>query len=138
MPSETIDSVLQRLERDRARLLRETGRAQDALDVAEVALAFARAELASCEAQIASLQSSRPESRVTASRHDDLSLLPRTDAIVALLESSDRPLTIPEIADLLEEHEQGGEYQVVASTLKYLTDGGRIERPSRGRYAARR
>ena len=59
----------------------------------------------------------------------------RTDAIIAILNHSPRPLRIPEVVEALNATTlEAHEYQVVASTLAFLTRGGRIVNPSRGLY----
>ena len=65
----------------------------------------------------------------------DLSRRQRTDAIVEILELSPKPMRIPEVIEALKitTHEDH-EYQVVASTLAFLSRSGRVMNISRGLY----
>jgi uncharacterized coiled-coil protein SlyX len=65
----------------------------------------------------------------------DLSRRQRTDAIVEVLNRSPHPMRIAEVITALElTTNEKHEYQVVASTLAFLTRSRRIENISRGLY----
>lgn len=67
----------------------------------------------------------------------NLAPLPRTEAILRVVNDSDLPLSIQSIVDELERRGRTEErYEVVAATLQLLLRTGRVRRIDRGRYAA--
>ncbi len=67
----------------------------------------------------------------------NLSALPKGDAIVAVLRSAGRPLTISDIVRALHEGGRPGEnYNGISVYLQDLLSRDRVHRPSRGLYVA--
>jgi hypothetical protein len=138
MLSMTESTELRRLQRqaeaDRQEAADRVAIAAEALHAARENLALHEAELASAEARCKSLAGSI-EALEREDRPADLTAMARTDAIVELVRAASSPLSINEVKALLDDHGQDSDYQVVASTLNYLTQTNRLARPTRGRYA---
>lgn len=116
--------------------------AKRAFDAAKMALGMAKADLDAATARLAGLL--ELEESIADPAHSDteqasmaLSELSRTDAIVEILKAHDGHMSISEVVAALEPHDPGVKYGTVASTLNYLVKEGRVERPTRGRYAVR-
>ena len=101
-------------------------------------LAGLRAQRDALAAELARIvDEGRPVQPVPPAEMPNLKMLDRTDAIVEVLRVTKRAMSIQEVWDGLK---AGGRsepgYQVIASTLNFLNQKGRITKPSRGRYAA--
>jgi hypothetical protein len=117
------------------------------IDEARTRLALQQAELDSLvarrESLARSLQTLRPTQPAALtvplfSEPVQFDGMQRTDAIVKLLNSASGSLTIAEvIRELQRGSNEKHPYQVVASTLAFLTEERRIRRVGRGRYAKR-
>lgn len=64
--------------------------------------------------------------------------MPRTEAILAVLERSGDTLSLSEILDSLEKEGREDSYAVVSATLSHLVKVGRVRRAGRGLYLSAR
>lgn len=109
---------------------------RDDLEAVERAIGRLKAKKAGLAAQIEALERlDRPSDRGP-NLSLDLALMARTDAIVTVIGRSDRPLGPADIRKVLLEGGREDDYQVVASTLSYLAQAGRVNHPRRGFYEA--
>lgn len=119
------------------RLEQEIAAAEVDLIQRKAALAGLRAQREALAADLVVVDDRASADSVATAEMPSLRMLDRTDAIVEVLRVSERTLTIQEVWDGLK---AGGRternYQVIASTLNFLHRNGRINKASRGRYAA--
>jgi hypothetical protein len=111
------------------------------LDRVSSELAKARVEHASLAARIAGLEAQQSALRKTLERSPTAAAgaapRHRTDAIVAVLATSDTEMSIQDvIAGLRETGRPDEAYDNVAADLAYLSERGRVRRVRRGVYAA--